>query len=242
MLQLLSHLCAQSTNGQLYLITIDAYQVSAGLSCPILKDNCPLPWMQLKWISCICQFLYSIHGRILLKEPWVPPPWCHNDQCIMNDVLAHISGINFEMFNSICLYLQVNMLSEIVDSNGKQICLEILDGTATPFPSTIQWPYQPNPTLEAWHVWSNTISLLYTKPSDPQSLKTSLGDWLPQTATKHCHWSWFVCPTTLTLYQRHHDGWLQYDPLLHWCQYVLYNSRLFQRVPQIPAITTSASP
>jgi len=133
----------------------------------------------------------------------------------MDDVLTCTSGINYENFNSIHLYLRVHMLSEITDSTGKQLCSEILDGTAHPFPSTLQWPHQPNPTPEAWRIWTTTISLLYIKLSDSQSLLNPLGEWLPQTATKHCHWIWFACPTTLTLYQQHPDGWLQYEPFIH---------------------------
>jgi len=111
----------QSTNGKLYLFTIDAYQVYARISHPILEDTRPLPWVQLSWIRCIRQFLFTINGKILLQNPWTPPKRCHNDHCLMDDVLAFISDINYETFNSIQLYLWVNMLSEITDSNGKQI-------------------------------------------------------------------------------------------------------------------------
>jgi len=38
-LQLLSHLRQKSTNGTLYLLTIDAYQVYAGISHPSLEDT-----------------------------------------------------------------------------------------------------------------------------------------------------------------------------------------------------------
>ena len=128
---------SDSKNGQLYTLTIEAYQISAGLSCPILEDTCPLPWMQHGWINCIYQFLYSIQGQIILKDPWVPTSWREHDWCIMDDVFSQISSINFETFNSIRLYLWVHMLSKIVDSNGKQLCPEILDGTATPFHTNI---------------------------------------------------------------------------------------------------------
>jgi len=118
-LQQLSHLCFWSKNGQLYTLTIEAYQISAGLSCPILEDTCPLPWMQHGWINCICWFLYSIQGQIILKDPWVPTSWREHDWCIMDDVFSQISSINFETFNNIRLYLWVHMLSKIVNSNGK---------------------------------------------------------------------------------------------------------------------------
>jgi len=75
----------------------------------------------------------------------------------MDDVLESISAINYETFNSVRLYLRVNMLSEITDSNGKQIRSKFLDGSATPFPSKLQWPHQPTPTPDAWRVWHTTI-------------------------------------------------------------------------------------
>jgi len=58
-LQLLRHLRANSTNGQLYNITIDQYQINAGTQRPILEDTRPIPWIPEGWISSICAFLYT---------------------------------------------------------------------------------------------------------------------------------------------------------------------------------------
>jgi len=42
-LQLTKHICANSSNGKLYLNLINAYQLDTGISMPVLQDTCHLP-------------------------------------------------------------------------------------------------------------------------------------------------------------------------------------------------------
>jgi len=61
-LQLLRHLQANTSNGQLYSILISSYQLYAGIKHPILEDTRPLPWSPSGWLTSIRDFLYSINS------------------------------------------------------------------------------------------------------------------------------------------------------------------------------------
>jgi len=84
-LQLLQHLHANTTNGKLYAVTINQYQIYAGTQCPILEDNKPIPWILDGWISSIRKFLHTNNCKILLQKPWTSLSKCIQDWCIMND-------------------------------------------------------------------------------------------------------------------------------------------------------------
>ncbi len=73
-LQLLRHMRANTTNGQLHSMTIDQYQITAGTQQPILEDTQPLPWISHGWISSICRFLYTNSCQVQLQSPWTPTP------------------------------------------------------------------------------------------------------------------------------------------------------------------------
>jgi len=63
-LQLLHHLQANTSNGQLYSILISSYQLHAGIGHPILEDTWPLPWSPSGWLSSIREFLYSFNSQV----------------------------------------------------------------------------------------------------------------------------------------------------------------------------------
>jgi len=74
-LHILWHLHANTTNGNLYSIMIDSYQIFAGISQPILQDARPLPWLLHRWISSVRDFLYLTGNSIHLSGPWTPCAW-----------------------------------------------------------------------------------------------------------------------------------------------------------------------
>jgi len=82
-LQLLWHLWANTTNGKLYTITINQYQLYAGVQQPILEDTKPIPWMPAGWISSICDFLYTTNCKIRLQLPCTPTPRQMHDWCMI---------------------------------------------------------------------------------------------------------------------------------------------------------------
>jgi len=116
-LQLLCHLQAKSTNGKLYLLTLDSYQLHLGLQCPILEDTQILPWMPNGWIASICKFLHFMNSSIVLEQ-WDMPQLCHmHDWCIMDDVLKNLPPHTHQALNNVCSCLCITMLRETTESN-----------------------------------------------------------------------------------------------------------------------------
>jgi len=72
-LQVLKHLRTCTATGKLIEITLQAYQIQAGLAVSILEDTRTLPWMNNRWITNLRQFLQSIQGTIHLENPWTIP-------------------------------------------------------------------------------------------------------------------------------------------------------------------------
>jgi len=50
-LQVIKHNRKQTTLGKLMAVTIQAYQIAAGIALPILEDTQPLPWLPSHWVS-----------------------------------------------------------------------------------------------------------------------------------------------------------------------------------------------
>jgi len=72
-LQMLKHLRAQTTNGALFNLAINTYQLHAGFSNPILEDTCPCPWITAGWMSALQQFLNTTSSQIVIDKPWMLP-------------------------------------------------------------------------------------------------------------------------------------------------------------------------
>jgi len=90
-LHILQHLCTNTTNGWLYSLMINSYQIFAGISQPILQDTHPLLWLPNGWISSVQEFLYLTGSSIHLSEPWTPCNQQVTNQCIMDNVQNHLS-------------------------------------------------------------------------------------------------------------------------------------------------------
>jgi len=122
----------------------------------------------------------------------------------MEDLRTSISSSQLETVNSICMYLRVFMLSKITDSNGCDLSTGALDGTATPAPSPLLWPYQPNPTKAAWLVWSKAVRMTYAISPTSNTLRQPMDEWIPHPNRHAVKPDWIACPSSLTLY--HHMG------------------------------------
>jgi len=221
-LHLIKHIWYNTTNGKLYTITVDSYQLTSGLSTPILEDTRPIPWIPDGWISCICSFLHTTSSKIHLKQPWTPVPWRNHDQCLMGDIIQEYPPDKAAMFNNIWLYLCINKLSEITHANGTTILDHMLEPSATPAPSMLQWPHQPKLPTKAWKAWKLIIQELYLKPHT-DLLMQLLGSWHLHQALSHWQWDWQICPSTLTLYHYTGQQWELFKPRFQWCKYVIYD-------------------
>ncbi len=156
-LQVLKHIQTGTTLGKLMDITIKAYQIQAGIPNHILEDTRPLPWMPNCWINNLREFLYSIHGNIQVKHPWmIPPLWTHNQHLMQTFLSANIPAKDLQTLNNCRIYLQVTTLAKISDHTGTSI-LEVvfICSQCTPSlhhisKSLFQWPTQLNPGKPAW--------------------------------------------------------------------------------------------
>jgi len=103
-LHLNKHLQAATTNGKLYTMTIDCYQLMSRISTPVLEDTRPILWLLDGWISCICNFLHTTNSKICLKTPWTPLPQRAYDKCIMDNILRSVPPDKAEMINNVRIY------------------------------------------------------------------------------------------------------------------------------------------
>jgi len=162
-LQLIKQLRTTSLNGQLYRAVIDAYQLWAGCTKPILEHTATLAWCPNGWMTTTRHFLHSINAMIELQKPWVPLPRRVNDRNIMDDVQSRLMNADQSAINNVRLYLQVFFLSEITDANGITILPHVVNNGPRRSGSTLHWPRQPIPSPEAWKHWKRAIQELYLK-------------------------------------------------------------------------------
>jgi len=160
----------------------------------------------------------------------------------MDDALQHIPESHLETVNSVRMYLHIFMLSDISNSNGKALLHNMLDNSAQPSPSTLSWPYQPPPTPAAWQIWSNAMRTLYTTSTESLNIQKPLGPWIPQQNQQTCKWSWFACPETLNMFQKHGTQWYVHT-VVHMCRrYVIYSSKPNSITRHLPTTATLATP
>jgi len=184
-LQLLKQLRTTSLNGQLYRAVIDACQIWARCTKPILEYTDTLAWCPNGWMTTTRQFLHSINAMIVLQQPWVPLPRRVNDQNIMDDVHSRLPNADQSAINNVQLYLKVFFLSKITDANGITILPHVIDNGPSRSGSTLQWPRQPIPLPEAWKHWKRAIQELYLK-TNSDCLITPLKEW---TANANTEWN-----------------------------------------------------
>jgi len=160
----------------------------------------------------------------------------------MDDAIKSVPESHLETINSIRMYLHIFMLSDITDSNGKVLLPSFLDGSTNPSTSPLLWPHQPPPTLMAWRMWSTNIRTLYTSSTTSLNLQQPLGPWISQQNHLQCEWSWFACPDTLTLFQKHGNRWFVFLLVHHSRQYAIYATTHRSIIRQLPPTATPATP
>jgi len=245
-LQLLRHLRARTSNGQLYSILISSYQLYIGIGHPILEDNRLLPWSPSGWLSSIRAFLYSINSQIRLDSPWIP-----HDRYIMEDVLHNFSEKQQVAINNVRLYLRVTTLSEICDHTGTQVLEDFLlppssqpDVPLNKSGSSLLWPRQECPGHKAWQWWKKAIRRLYCK-TNSNYLRCSLGAWNSLTFAVDWVWKWVICPTSHRLYfcdSPDGNRWLRYTPTSSCRTRLVYSWGHPVVCPRLPSLVLPVTP
>eukprot|EP00980_Cylindrotheca_fusiformis_P007671 scaffold1608_cov91-Cylindrotheca_fusiformis.AAC.1 len=118
-------------------------------------------YLPFTWLTSVRAFLKHIRATIIIAPtptPAVPSLCRQRDQYLMEMVanLPRVTKAQLQIFNSVRIYLQVTLLSEITTADGKKITLEAWQATRAPHTSTL-WPYQEEPTEASIRVWQTLL-------------------------------------------------------------------------------------
>jgi len=154
------------------------------------------------------------------------------------------------LINNVCLYLCVTTLSEISNHTGTHVLQQylhtpnleqLLSHTYPHIGSTLKWPTQTLPGPKSWKLWSNTVQRLYCHTSSTKLLQP-MGVWMHETYDTNWTWTWYLCTSSISLYQRNNKQWHEYTPTLTRRTYALYSSQPNHARSVLPAYTTPVTP
>jgi len=181
-LQMIKHLWAKTSLGNLIELTIQAYQMQAGLAESILIDTSPLPWTPNWWLNNLRRALHTIQGQIVLRNLClIPSSWTNDRHLMTNFIQAGYHPNTLKLLNNCRMSLQVMTLAKITNSAGMHLLPKILaQGQSQPTlacisTSNYNWPTQTSPGQAAWKIWTKTLHEQYTKPGLPTTLWHPLG-------------------------------------------------------------------
>lgn len=126
----------------------------------------------------------------------------------------------FVRVNRCRIYLQVLLLSDIVDAGGIHLLHSYLQGRrSTTRKSILKWPQQGKPPVHDWVLWQSSIQRTYSNIGSTR-LQYSLGAWI---AKPHQTWTWFKNLITNDLYRKCDNFYDELDRSNRW--YVVQKSR-----------------
>jgi hypothetical protein len=217
------HLRACTDVGTLFLITLQWWQVTAGVSFALLENpNIPLTYLHPDWFTTFRNFLAIIQGSLHIPAVTLSLPTSsrHNDSSIM-DIVSSIHGTSaadLRRFNTVRIWMGISHISEITTANGKYITREAWTGTRVRFTPRL-WPYQPKPGPISFRVWRRLLADAFLEGHRHRvaentvdlSLRTILGDWLPGSSWLRSKWSSFysISLHSIFIYNpvlRHYDS------------------------------------
>ena len=196
----LAHIRMKTTIGTLLRITIEWFQITAGVESPILESTDPLDYVHCPWIQALRSFLRITGTTLVIPSSWRPQPQRERDGCIM-DKLKDRPYLNLAYVNAVRLHLQVLYLSDIVSHDGRHIVqVQTQDQwEETGRRTKLQWPIQPSPGKEAWKEWRGALTLLQDKRG---KLREPLGKWHVQLDSE---WRYHTSTNNTAITQHHED-------------------------------------
>ena len=110
------------------------YQDVFGLSQPILEtSNIATKYVNIVWVNNFIDLLQDHGLQIKLKQKFVHAPQRINDRFVMDDITKITSSrLTLQRLNACRMYLQVTLLSEIIDIQGHQITSSATRGVRNP--------------------------------------------------------------------------------------------------------------
>jgi hypothetical protein len=175
---------------------IESYMIASGITKNPFEDNRILSYISSPWINSVKSFLNKINGKIVIKNIRRIQANCTNDEPIMEKVMRHTSNkTHLEAINNCRVYLQLILMSELIDFGGTYINNTVYHGTIDTTGnimnkkftrSLLMWPAQTRPPIKAWRIWQKWIKTLMVK--NTITLKRALTGWKLQTTNSRL---WF---------------------------------------------------
>jgi len=118
---LIRHLRANTTLGTAIELLIRTYQLWAGLSCHILEDTQPCPWIPAHWLSHLRMTMHCNRTKIRYNS-WTIHKLRQMDRHLMEDCMEqNYSTVQLEQINACRMYLKVTTLAKITDHMGTKL-------------------------------------------------------------------------------------------------------------------------
>jgi hypothetical protein len=183
---LFGHTKLRDQVGQQILCILSELQLFIGSSSLVLS----LPfkvygqWVGEYWLVSIWRHMSQIGFTLLVENAWRPSLSCQHDIAIMDAAVQYnFTAQQLKQINFCRMYLQVIMLSDIVDASGTRILSSVFHGTIdVTHSSKLHWPAWQCPT--SWTSWKQLLTHLSTRGR----LHQELGPWIAPT---HQEWQWF---------------------------------------------------
>jgi hypothetical protein len=161
------HIQAATDVGTLLLITIQWWQLVAGVSFPLLEHPAePLPYLSVDWFSVFRTFLAEIQGSLhipAVTNDLISPPRTQ-DSNLMDTVssLPSVATADLQRFNRVRLWMGVTYLSEILSADGCHLARDAWTGTRPCFTPRL-WPFQEKPDNLGLRVWRRFLTDAFLK-------------------------------------------------------------------------------
>ena len=120
-------------------------------------------YINIIWFYHLLHFMAESHITIYTTEFLTVNYQRNNDKSIMSNIgKLNLSKKHIIQINTCRLYLQVVILSDIANSDGRTVNNHFLDGNTPIDPSsTVRWRNQPLPSPQAWNLWQKIVRKVF---------------------------------------------------------------------------------
>ena len=189
----LRHWRMKSLVGELLQCAVAWLQASVGVSYSVFqRPQTVLPHLESKWLASMLSFLAKHSLTIQLNDTYVPTPQRHNDEYIMDVLMAsnHYTPAEIRKLNYCRLFLNVTTIADIAKPCGKVVDESLLHGAPSLYSSRSNHLsiHQETPSPSEWKLWRRA----YLIWSDIHgNLRTPLGEWIqPIHAQRNRHFAY----------------------------------------------------
>jgi hypothetical protein len=186
---LIQELNHEGTTRDMIRHLLEVIQLESGMGSPILEDNRPLNYIEWGWIPAMRDFMLHINAKIMnaLEDM---PRFRINDSYIMDSpLLPRLTRKEQILINRCRIFLQIECLSDITNSEGNRILEEWRDYNSIKSSKSLKkWPIQSNPGPEAWKIWKHFLTRGFL--AGDNTLSNKLGSWICMNKSRS-HYAYF---------------------------------------------------